>query len=274
VSTQAAVSTRKPPSNHLDRQVAQYSLAAAVAGVSLLALAQPATGEVVVTRKTIHFPVGTRSHPELVGISLSNNGVNDISFLFNSFSDRNGRDLFMSNANKDNGALMGGHFDLYAVALPRGAKIGPVAAEDTPFFFYNGLVELSASSQNTPKYCEGYFGSNPQNFIGCGSPKNKFLGVSFQRNGQTHYGWIRLSVTTTSDPNGPRMTATVTGYAYETVANKPIIAGTAGTAAAATETPTAEVQSPKNIQNQAGPSLGMLAAGSPMWRPQETSPSR
>ena len=36
-----------------------HSLAAATAGVSLLALAQPAAGEVVVTRKTIQIPVTT-----------------------------------------------------------------------------------------------------------------------------------------------------------------------------------------------------------------------
>jgi hypothetical protein len=253
----------------LNRQIAQYSVAAAMAGVSMLALAQPAAGEVVVTRKTIHLPVGTISDPMPVGISLSNNGVNDISLSLKSFSEKQGRDLFMSNANRNNGALMGGHFDLYAVALPRGANIGPVASGESPFFFYAGLVELSASSQNTPKYCEGYFGSNPKTFIGCGNPKNKFLGVSFQINGQTHYGWIRLSVTTTSDPNGSRMSATVTGYAYETVPNKPILAGTAGTAAALTEKSSVELEVPQNTQNQRGPSLGMLAIGAdalPMWR--------
>jgi hypothetical protein len=243
-----------------------------VAGVSMLALAQPAAGEVVVTKKTIHLPVGTVSDPMPVGISMANNGVNDISLSLKSFSEKHGRDLFMSNANKNNGALMGGHFDLYAVALARGAEIGPVASGKTPFFFYAGLVELSASSQNTPKYCEGYFGSNPKTFIGCGNPKNKYLGVSFQRNGQTHYGWVRLTVTTSSDPNGPRMSATITGYAYETVANKPILAGTAATAAAAMEKSSAEIEIPQNPGIQHGPSLGMLAAGSeamPMWRREE-----
>lgn len=273
MSTHSEESASKISSNNLNRQIAQYSIAAAVAGVSVFALAAPAAGEVVVTKKTIPFPLGTRSHPELVGISLSNNGVNDISFLFNSFSEKNGRDLFMSNANRNNGVLMGGHFDLYAVALPRGAKIGPVASGVTPFFFYEGLVELSASSQNTPKYCEGYFGSNPKTFIGCGNPKNKFLGVSFQHNGQTHYGWIRLTVTTTSDPNGPRMSAAVTGYAYETVANKPILAGTAGTAAAALDSPSADLELPQSVGNHHGPSLGMLAVGAdamPMWRREES----
>jgi hypothetical protein len=41
----------------------------------------------------------------------------------------------------------------------------------------------------------------------------------------------------------------------------------------AVQKPTAEVQSPKNIQNQGGSSLGMLARGAeslPMWRRQQT----
>jgi hypothetical protein len=39
--------------------------------------------------------------------------------------------------------------------------------------------------------------------------------------GKTHYGWARLSVSLNFD----KFTALLTGYAYETIANKPIIAG-------------------------------------------------
>ena len=40
--------------------------------------------------------------------------------------------------------------------------------------------------------------------------------------GKAHYGWLRLTVRLSGHA---RITATLTGYAYETVANKPIIAG-------------------------------------------------
>ena len=46
MSTQRHDSVSKLTSKGLNRQVAQYSLTAAVAGVSMLALAAPASGEV------------------------------------------------------------------------------------------------------------------------------------------------------------------------------------------------------------------------------------
>ncbi len=48
--------------------------------------------------------------------------------------------------------------------------------------------------------------------------QNKYLGLLFYIKGKVHYGWARLNI-----KNG--LNATLTGYAYETVANKPIIAG-------------------------------------------------
>ena len=76
-------------------------------------------------------------------------------------------------------------------------------------------------------------------------------------------------MTTNTQPHGPFMSATITGYAYETVPNKAILAGMAKS--------TAEVQVPQDSRNQAGPSLGMLALGAdgvPLWRREETLPSR
>jgi hypothetical protein len=51
--------------------------------------------------------------------------------------------------------------------------------------------------------------------------QNQYLGVSFKVGSETHYGWIRISV---SDPVGP-MKVLITGYAYETVSNKSLRAG-------------------------------------------------
>ena len=47
--------------------------------------------------------------------------------------------------------------------------------------------------------------------------------MKFTINGKVHYGWARLSVTNLKGKF--RITATLTGYAYETIPNKPIIAG-------------------------------------------------
>ena len=254
-------SSAKQVSNHLNHQAGMYSLAAAVAGVSLLALAQPASGEVVITRTTILIPVSPADQLEPVKISMANNGINNFSFTLS--SSNNSRVLLGGGVSSVDGLITGGTWDPYAMALTRGTKIG--AAPKSSFFnHYRELVEFSATSHDV-RYCKGFWGSNPKAQFGCGDTKNEYLGVAFQIKGQTHYGWIRLTVTSNAKLATPNLTGTITAYAYETVANKPIVAGTA--------TQTAEVQSSEKPQTQQGPSLGMLAAGAdavPMWRRDET----
>jgi len=50
--------------------------------------------------------------------------------------------------------------------------------------------------------------------------QNRYLGLKFLVKGQVHYGWARLSVSKIFP-----FTATLTGYAYETIPNKSIVAG-------------------------------------------------
>ena len=71
---------------------------------------------------------------------------------------------------------------------------------------------------------------------------NRYLGFKFKIRGATHYGWARLDVSVT---NGT-VVGTLTGYAYETIPNKPIIAG--------------KTKGPDVITVHPG-SLGVLAAG-------------
>jgi hypothetical protein len=52
--------------------------------------------------------------------------------------------------------------------------------------------------------------------------QHRYLGLRFIINGKVHYGWARLNVQTETRN---QIKATLTGYAYETIANKPIIAG-------------------------------------------------
>jgi len=46
--------------------------------------------------------------------------------------------------------------------------------------------------------------------------------LKFTVKGKVHYGWARLTVKVLG---GARIKTTVTGYAYKTIANKPIKAG-------------------------------------------------
>ncbi len=97
--------------------------------------------------------------------------------------------------------------------------------------------------------------------------KNRYLGVRFRINGRTHYGWARLNVAVNIDNE---ITATLTGYAYETIPNKPIGAGV-------TKGPDADQPAPASLQpvSPKPPSLGALALGAPalsIWRREDSEP--
>ncbi len=262
MSPQLSNSGKKSSSNSVSRLGGAYSVAAAAAGVSLLAMAQPAAGEVVITKKTIPIPAST-----FVGISFANNGINDFSFFLSatvsSFSTKlDGYNLSMRSLKNGKGVvgtLPMGQVHPDVSALVRGAKIGPSANfVSSAVGDFGVTVERSFTTYGGAKQLVGQWGGNPT---------NRYVGVRFLINGQTHYGWIRLTVNT---PAEKFISATITAYAYETVANKTIQAGTGKTA-------TSEIQAPEKIKNQAGPSLGMLAAGAdslPLWRREESSPSQ
>ena len=63
-------------------------------------------------------------------------------------------------------------------------------------------------------------------WVGKGSGvRNRYLGLKFVIHGKVHYGWARVSVTLGHRRQYEDATGTVTGYAYETIPNKPIVAG-------------------------------------------------
>ena len=101
------------------------------------------------------------------------------------------------------------------------------------------------SGQSTFKWY-GQWGNN-----GTGL-KNRYLGLRFFIHGKLHYGWARVSVFVDGDQFSPP--PLLTGYAYETIANKPIVAGAKKSQEAVTVQPA---------------TLGHLAAGAsaiPSWR--------
>lgn len=240
VSAHASQSTKK----QTEHRLRMYSAAAIAAGVGALAMAQPAEAEVVITRKTIPIP---RSDyflppPHPVYISLNNNGVRDFSFYLYSFA-YHGQAWDLTVRPLERGGVQGGvspQNEFYASALVRGAKIGPSAhfsssggsvlieREDRDFNYSN-----STSSWRT----FGDWGKNQS---------NTYLGVKFRIDGQTHYGWVRLTVS--SGVTG--IEATIIGYAYETEPNKQILAGVPKGS-----------DEPVRVIDANGPSLGALAAG-------------
>jgi hypothetical protein len=265
MSPKTTVASKKLSLNHLNRQLGVYSLAAAAAGVSILAVATPAESEVVVTNKTIQIPLANLGHGG-VDISFQNNGVNDLKLVLSSFSvfGNNGNSLKAVNASEGQGVL-GQHSSRVnnALALAKGARIGagryfvPGPGKGTYFSYGRSAARLAGT--HTSSFESGHTVDGPW----AGDDKTAYLGVQFLIDGETHYGWVRLTVSTTTPR---RSSATILAYAYETEAGKPIFAGE-------TEGPTAEVQAPENMRKQPGPALGMLAAGAeglPLWRREES----
>lgn len=252
-------------SKNIDRQMKLYAAAALAAGVGLMALAQPAESEVVVTKKNIPIPISQYGGTQyLVPVSLNNNGITDFSFSLYSFAYHSAFRI-LTVYPREGGAVVAkvettGERPL-ALELARGAKIGPSAG-----FSSDNNTEIEDSHANFgyrsgKSYYSKTFAGNWGN-----NSKNSYLGVKFLINGQTHYGWIRLTVTTATKG---AMSATITAYAYETVTNKVIKAGTV-TSAAASAGAQAEVRSTK----AGNASLGMLAVGAeglPMWRREQSA---
>jgi len=96
-----------------------------------------------------------------------------------------------------------------ASALVYGEEVGP----SDRFYSYNR--RLAGEYANQGKFCFGQWCVTGSRFLGL-----KFINIK----GETHYGWARLEVYHRLEPV-TKVWAVLTGYAYETIPNKPIKAG-------------------------------------------------
>jgi hypothetical protein len=239
-------------SQPLHKKIDLYSLAAGAAGVGMLALAPSAQAEIIYT--AANLSVG-RLGP--VTIDLNNDGKPDMQFsggeAVSSFGGTYGFNLARASYAPSSNAAVGKKVGRWAeaLALPAGQEIGP----NRPFS--GGLI--------ADRYYNVYRRSNPiLRWYGQWGNQgkglnNRYAGVRFMIDGELHYGWIRVSVSV----SGPNYTGKVTGYAYETIPNKPIIAG--ATKESDEEKSSAALETPAS-----GPAtLGALALGAPglsIWR--------
>lgn len=139
-----------------------------------------------------------------------------------------------------------------ALALPAGFGIGPGAHRfEGEFLFMAAMFQTDGSLVTWGPWAH---------------VKNRYLGLKFQTKGQTHFGWARLS--TKIGFGGA--TGILTGYAYETIPNKAIIAGK-------THGPDEEPGSASlKTRTSESATLGMLALGAPglsIWRREDSDDS-
>jgi hypothetical protein len=193
----------------LDKSLVAYATAA---GVGVLALAGSAHAKVVYTPDNQPIPPN-------VGLSLDLNHDGIADFVFSNFYSSTSSTLALSigPVNPSNEVFSTGvnRLSVFAAALPAGVDIGPNGK------FKKRRGEGMANGEDTQGVCQGPWDH----------AHNEYLGLKFVINGQVHFGWARLNVNCTY-PHA--IAATLTGYAFETVVNKPIVAGdTTGTDASA-----------------------------------------
>jgi len=217
-------------SDSVHRQLNMYALAASAAGVGVVALSQPAEAKIVYT--PANRVIGPNQKYDL---ALNHKHA----------------DFWFSN-----NQCLGGTFPCSSTAWDYLA-VGPVS---TPANEVVGEQHWASALKRGAQISKGQHFSFSARMasqcsgIGCTGPRtngpwvnvtDRYLGLKFKIDGKFHYGWARLNVAVVKGQF--EVVATLTGYAYETIPNKPIIAG--------------KTKGPDAIAAQPG-SLGQLARGS------------
>ena len=235
-------------SESFHQQLSMYAFAASAASVGVLALASPSEAKIVYTPAHLKIPLNTDFF-----LDLNHDGINDF-VLFNyslqCHADSCAAGVSVGPARSGN--EMSGEHDL-ASALRAGVRIGGRG------HFSRSALNMAEwfSSPGTHGRFEGLWANGGKGV------KNRYLGFKFQINGRIHFGWARLNV---SFDRG--FTALLTGYAFETIPGKAIIAG-------ATKGPDdAEPTAALSSHTPEPASLGALALGAPglaIWRRKESA---
>ncbi len=260
---------RRQVESRLEKKLLAYAMVAGAAGVGVVVSAQPAEGKIVYT--AVNSEIGPA-----FALDLNGDGVNDFNLIrwggatssagfdylnvchnaFNGFSHQCVSSSLAPNAsNLVRTTAAGG-----AAALPFGANIGPGqqwGGKGVAELMGEQIVRRVGSLSTTSQRWLGAWANGGKGVA------NRYLGLKFKVGNQFHYGWARVTFKTKTSTG---YTATITGYAYETIPGNAILAGaTSGTA---------EVAGLRAPTTSREASLGMLAVGSSglsIWRKEEAA---
>jgi hypothetical protein len=257
-----------PLSSKLEKNLVAYAVAATAAGVGLLA------GPPAADAKIVYTPANVVISGKPLPIDLNHDGIVDFFLFHYGFHTTTGGNALVACLDPAKGSM-----STYCAASSRGTNArnafkmvdewgaavhpgGKIIGGDKFRSMHSadlGSVVFRTSSHFKPAWRGPWMNGGK-------GVKNRYLGVKFQIKGRFHYGWARITVTTTSNS----FTATLTGYAYETIPGKGIIAGKIkGPKEIETQSPSAALSEP--VRPFA--SLGTLALGSPglaIWRREES----
>jgi hypothetical protein len=198
---------------NLEKQLKSYALAAATAGVGLMAMSDQAAAAVVYTPTQITLIDGQTA------IDLNNDGVTDFTLI----------DRVKFKTSYSNRAL--GVMGATGNEVVKGQGKGAAAAllQNAPISSGQAFLPVDKArgrmasvgyncitSNNCPSFAIGPFKQ----------VKNEYLGFKFTFNGETHFGWARLNVKYLISKGGnSSIQVYLSGYAYESTPNMEIGAG-------------------------------------------------
>ncbi len=207
---QAKQRARKPPailSAALENKLAAYGVAAVAAGVGFLALIPPAEAKIIYTPTHVKILDSSTylilNHAGVPNFVVSNGYASTGGQNFGAGLEANavGTKTFVETSGSSSGFAA-------AAALHPGSRIPP--GKMSHGFKKDGLLL-------------GFYDNGIGGYRWGGKWRNAsdlYLGLKFQISGKTHFGWARMTLT-----DGAHCEGILTGYAYETIPNKPIIAG-------------------------------------------------
>lgn len=185
----------------LHQRLTSYALVAGATGVGMLAMMQPANAKVVYTPTHVVLPFG----PTYI-------------FFHDKFDD-----LVLFKVHETITANIGTAVGIY----PTGGVpwIGPNGVNDLKAGFKIGPKDTFSSKGG--EMAAGFWYKDGGGFYrgrwanGGAGAKRRYAGLKFTVSDKTYYGWARFNI---CFPHHS-VRAILTGYAYETIPNKPIIAG-------------------------------------------------
>src|SRR5271165_5557851 len=211
-TSSGACKTASTLSGSVHQHFNRFAIAAILAGVGWLALAWPAAAEIVYTPANI--TIGANSSYNL---DVNNDGVTDVTISTSfqpkrAFCTIHGGGWLHATSVDETPATGNGVKGSPPAALIEGARIGP------SHNYYAGQGTLSSyyDTWGPPPNCPNY-----NHYSGHWGHPIRYLGLALQINGEMYYGWAQLQV----QVGYSEASATLTGYAYETIPGMPINAG-------------------------------------------------
>ncbi len=255
----------QPLKSILERRVATYSLAGA-ASLSIFYV-PPVSGAIVYT-SVKEIGEGQKDHEAFARIDLNHDGITDFEIV-GIFDSVEGSQVYYRDARVYGLTPSGNKMAVVssypvipsAKALSLGREVGPRLKFSSGHNYgirLAGFVSLGAG----PQSAAGQFYNQ----------RNKFIALKLSLNGETYYGWARIS----TQEVGNKLSFELIDYAYQSTPNSPILAGqgipkpATASVDSTTAMPELDLLAPGPEEMGHPAALGLLAYGSealPAWRP-------